>query len=131
MSTIVLPQGFEYVGAALLSTVFVLAGQNITVSRHRKRAGILYPQLYAEQAQVENSRDALLFNCAQRAHQNTLENIPIIYVTTLLAGLKFPVFAASACGLWSLARITYTRGYITGDPAKVGSNSFPVRYLSH
>jgi hypothetical protein len=35
---------FEYVGASLLSTVYVLVGQFILVNRYRKRAGIQYPQ---------------------------------------------------------------------------------------
>ncbi|GLB35951.1 putative MAPEG family protein [Lyophyllum shimeji] len=120
-STVTIPQvphGLQYVGASLLSTVFVLVGQNFTVSKWRKRAGIKYPQMYAEKAEVAASRDALIFNCAQRAHQNTLENIPIVYVTTVLTGLKYPILAATACGIWSVSRIAYTRGYLTGDPAK-------------
>ncbi|GLB38872.1 putative MAPEG family protein [Lyophyllum shimeji] len=104
MSTVVtVPQGSHY---------------TFTVSRWRRRAGIKYPQLYADKAEVAASKDAMIFNCAQRAHQNTLETIPIIYVSTLVTGLKYPMFAASACGIWSLSRIAYTRGYITGDPAK-------------
>ncbi|KAF5385167.1 hypothetical protein D9615_001343 [Tricholomella constricta] len=116
--TFTAPQGFQYVGASLLSTVLVLAGQNFIVSKWRKRSGIKYPQLYAEKAEAAASKDALIFNCAQRAHQNTLENIPIVYVTTLLTGLKYPILAASACAMWSVSRIGYTRGYLTGDPSK-------------
>ncbi|KAG6919877.1 hypothetical protein DXG01_015585 [Tephrocybe rancida] len=117
-TTFTVPEGFQYVGASLLSTVFVLVGQNVAVGKWRKRAGIEYPQLYAEKAEAAASKDALIFNCAQRAHQNTLENLPIIYATTLLAGLKYPIVAASACATWSVARIFYTRGYLTGDPKK-------------
>ncbi|KAJ3571403.1 hypothetical protein NP233_g3782 [Leucocoprinus birnbaumii] len=119
MSTsIQLPHEFRYVGAAIVSTVLVVMGQGFVVGRYRKRSGIQYPQMYAEQAQVEKSRDALVFNCAQRAHQNTLENIPIIWATTAVVGTQMPVLAASACGLWSLSRISYTVGYLTGDPKK-------------
>ncbi|KIM49638.1 hypothetical protein M413DRAFT_113166 [Hebeloma cylindrosporum] len=117
-STITLPDGFQYVGASLLSTVFVLLGQNVLVGRYRKRAGVQYPQMYAEKAQMDASKDAHLFNCAQRAHQNTLENIPILYTLTLLSGVKYPIFAACATAAWSVSRISYTRGYITGDPKK-------------
>ncbi|KIK70771.1 hypothetical protein GYMLUDRAFT_235190 [Collybiopsis luxurians FD-317 M1] len=117
-SVIVVPQGSSYVAGALLSTVFLLVGQSSVVSRHRKAAGIKYPQTYAEVKEVEASVDALKFNCAQRAHQNTLEYISIVYTTTLISALKFPKFAAAACTFWSLSRVLYTRGYISGDPAQ-------------
>ncbi|KAJ3507178.1 hypothetical protein NLJ89_g6453 [Agrocybe chaxingu] len=117
-STVTLPNGFTYVGAALLSTVYLLLCQHAMVNRFRRRAGIKYPQLYAEKAEAAASGDANKFNCAQRAHQNTLENIPIVYVLTLLSGVKYPIFAATTCALWTVSRIFYTRGYITGDPNK-------------
>ncbi|KAJ3721621.1 hypothetical protein C8R42DRAFT_667946 [Lentinula raphanica] len=118
MSSIIVPQGVSYVAGALLSTVFLIMGQSHVVSVHRKAAGIKYPQMYAEQKEVDASVDALKFNCAQRAHQNTLENLPIIYTTTLISSLQFPKVAAAAVAFWSLARVLYTRGYVTGDPAK-------------
>ncbi|GAW07054.1 MAPEG family [Lentinula edodes] len=121
-SVIVVPQGFSYVAGALLSTVFLVTGQSAVVSTQRKAAGIKYPQMYAEQKEVEASVEALKFNCAQRAHQNTLENLPIIYTTTLVAALKFPKVAAAACAFWSLTRVLYTRGYLSGDPARRNKN---------
>jgi glutathione S-transferase len=118
MSTVVVPHTFPYITAAILSTAFVLIGQAAVVAKTRRVAGIKYPQLYAEKAEAEASKDAYRFNCAQRAHQNTLEYFPIILTTTLVTSLKFPILAAAACGLWSFSRIAYTRGYTTGDPAK-------------
>ncbi|KAF8993417.1 hypothetical protein BDQ17DRAFT_1401638 [Cyathus striatus] len=118
MTTIVIPEGFTYVGASLMSTVFLLVGQSLVVSKYRKRAGIKYPQMYAEVADTKASKDALIFNCAQRAHQNTLENIPSIYVTTIIAGLRYPLYAALTCAAFTVSRIIYTRGYVSGDPAK-------------
>ena len=35
---------FEYVGASLLASVFLLVGQGSLVGRYRKRAGVQYPQ---------------------------------------------------------------------------------------
>ena len=90
--------------------------------------------VYAEKAEAEASKDAKIFNCAQRAHQNTLESVPVILVTyaaisflsgvdllcrTLVSGLAFPLTAASLCATFVVGRISYTRNYVTGDPEKV------------
>ena len=125
-TTITVPEGFQYVGGALVSTVFVLIGQVLVVSKWRKRAGVQYPQLYADTAVAEQDMNAHIFNCAQRAHQNTLENLHLLTVTTIVTGLKYPHFAAALCGYWSFSRIFYTRGYISGNPAKRTS---PLTYL--
>ncbi|KAG2140184.1 hypothetical protein DEU56DRAFT_297126 [Suillus clintonianus] len=118
-SSIVLPPGFGYVAAGLVSTAWVLGWQAmIVVGGHRTKSGVKYPQMYAEKAEAEASKAALLFNCAQRAHQNTLEHMPLILVTTLVTAMRYPVFAGYACGLWALSRVLYTLGYTTGDPVK-------------
>ncbi|KAJ7701798.1 membrane-associated proteins in eicosanoid and glutathione metabolism [Mycena rosella] len=117
-TTITIPTGFSYVAAALLSTVFLLGSQIVVVSTHRRRAGIAYPQLYADKAEAAASPAALKFNCAQRVHQNTLEYLPGLYVMTLILGLKQPTLAASALGMWVLGRVAYGVGYVTGDPER-------------
>ncbi|KAI3616263.1 hypothetical protein WG66_013861 [Moniliophthora roreri] len=136
-TTIIVPDGLPLVGASLLSTIVLLIGQSVVVGRHRKAAKIAYPQLYAEKAQEEASFEAKKFNCAQRtptlhtalllsgtdlrvlgAHQNTLENIHIVWLTTCITAIKYPILAASLTGLWTLSRYFYTRGYVTGDPSK-------------
>lgn len=68
-----------YTFASILSTCFVLFWQGEVVGRYRRAANVPYPQAYAEKAEAEASLDAKRFNCAQRAHQNTLENVPIIF----------------------------------------------------
>ncbi|VDB87923.1 unnamed protein product [Peniophora sp. CBMAI 1063] len=117
-TSIFIPQGFSYVAASLISVPLVLQWQAIYVSMARKAAKVEYPRAYAEKAEQEASPAAKVFNCRQRAHANTLENVPGAIVLTLLAGLGYPVFAASALGFWSFTRIIYTIGYGTGDPAK-------------
>ncbi|KAN0100449.1 hypothetical protein V8E55_000433 [Tylopilus felleus] len=118
MSTqVLLPNGFGYVPASLLSLSWVLVWQTFLVSRARLRAHIKYPQLYAEQAQVNENPAANQFNCTQRAHQNTLEAVPIVVISTLVFGLKCPHAAAIMCGSFAVGRILYTLGYKTGNPA--------------
>lgn len=64
-----------YVGAALLSSAFLVAGQITIVGLRRKAAGIKYPQLYAEKAEVDKSIHALRFNCAQRTSIYALQQL--------------------------------------------------------
>ncbi|KAJ7507310.1 hypothetical protein B0H11DRAFT_199425 [Mycena galericulata] len=118
MSTFTVPTGFSYVVAALTATPILLTWQTFVVRRNRKLSGIEYPRLYADKAEMDASPAAVKFNCAQRAHQNTLEHIAQVYMMTIVLGLKYPVVAASALGLWVVGRIAYTRGYATGIPAK-------------
>ncbi|KZT08544.1 membrane-associated proteins in eicosanoid and glutathione metabolism [Laetiporus sulphureus 93-53] len=119
MSTgIVLSKDIVYPAAAIVSTFWLTFFQTVKVGRARKRAGIAYPQLYAEKAEAAASKEAAIFNCTQRAHQNTLEYLPIILSGTLVMSLKYPVAAACMCGVWSLSRFIYTIGYSTGDPTR-------------
>ncbi|KAH9964219.1 hypothetical protein BC827DRAFT_57497 [Russula dissimulans] len=119
MSTIYVPVGFAWIAASVLSVAAVLQWQTTVVGGARKRARIPYPQAYADKTEQEASKEAMVFNCAQRAHQNTLENVPVIVLTTLIGGLHYPIPAAAGCALWSLARIIYTVRYTTGEPRKV------------
>lgn len=121
--TIHVPAGFSWVAAALLSIVPVLQYQVVTVARARVKSGIKYPQAYASKEEQEASKDALIFNCVQRAHQNTLENLPIIVMTTVISAIRYPTYAAIGCGMWSFLRIVYTMGYSTGIPRRRGLGS--------
>ncbi|KAI0962426.1 hypothetical protein AcV7_001270 [Taiwanofungus camphoratus] len=113
-----LPKQFIYPAAAIVSSFWLTAYQTVNVGRKRRAADIKFPQLYAEKAEAEASREANIFNCAQRAHQSTLEYLPVIITSTLITSLRHPVLAASLCGAWTTARFFYTIGYTTGDPDK-------------
>ncbi|KAN0134293.1 MAPEG family [Lactarius tabidus] len=130
-STTDIPAGYSWVLVSIFSIIPLLHFQSATVSRARKRAGIRYPQLYAEIAQQEASKDVMQFNCAQRAHQNTLENVALIVLSTLISAIHYPTYAAIGCGIWSFGRILYTLGYSTGEPSarNVGSFAFGVQVL--
>ena len=78
----------------------------------RKKYGIKYPNLYAP----PGHKNEEAFNCAQRAHQNTVESMPLFLVELVLVGLFYPLFAASCGALWSVGRILYGYGYKTKGP---------------
>ncbi|KAF9818002.1 hypothetical protein IEO21_03077 [Rhodonia placenta] len=119
MSTsIVLTREHIYPAVAVVSTFWISFWQAIRVGSARKASGIHYPQLYAEKADVAASVEANKFNCTQRAHQNTLEYIPTVAISTVITSVKHPLVAASLCGAWALFRVPYTIGYSTGDPAR-------------
>ncbi|OBZ78958.1 Microsomal glutathione S-transferase 3 [Grifola frondosa] len=127
-SGIVLPKEFGYPAAAIVSSFYLMMWQTIRVGRARKVAGVEYPQVYAEKAEAAASKQAHLFNCAQRAHQSTLEFAPIILTGTLITGLSFPRVAASLCGLWTIARVFYTSD--TALAIRPSATSLGLDYLT-
>ncbi|KAI9428905.1 hypothetical protein H4582DRAFT_837378 [Lactarius indigo] len=126
--TVTLPSNFPWVVASIFSIVPVVQWQMTLVVQAREKAGIKYPQLYAEKAEQEASEDARIFNCVQRAHQNTLENVPPMVLSTLVSAIRYPTLAAVGCGIWSFARIFYTIGYSTGEPSE-RSRGFSSLYV--
>jgi len=111
-----LPEGLSWASVGLLSIPALLVWQTALVGKARKLAKIEYPRAYAEKAEQDASLEAKVFNCVQRAHQNTLENVPVAFVTTLLTTIYHPKYAAILSGTWSLSRVIYTLGYATGNP---------------
>jgi len=116
MSGIVLPAEYALVGASIVVTGYLTFWQGLKASRARKAAGVKYPQMYAEKAEAEASAAARVFNCTQRAHQNTLESLPNILFSTAFLGLFYPRVASVACTIWTVGRVMYTTGYSTGEP---------------
>ncbi|KAG8952615.1 hypothetical protein FRC04_003976 [Tulasnella sp. 424] len=113
---IVLPDTYGYVALAACSMVWLNWAQANVVGAKRKAAKIPYPQMYADKAQQEASKEALAFNCAQRAHGNTQEYLPTTLFALLFTGLRYPTFAAAAGAGVTVGRILYTIGYIRGGP---------------
>ncbi|KAI8917836.1 hypothetical protein DFJ77DRAFT_428880 [Powellomyces hirtus] len=84
----------------------------------RKQAGVPYPYLYAERSEAEKSPIKNLYNCHQRAHQNTLESYPGFLVLLATASITHPLFAAASGAVWIVGKFFYAQGYYTGDPKK-------------
>lgn len=70
--------------------------------------------MYAEKSDAHHKE----FNCAQRAHQNTLEWLTLCQILALVDGIFFPVASAACLGTWTVGRILYIKGYASGDPSK-------------
>ncbi|PWN96591.1 membrane-associated proteins in eicosanoid and glutathione metabolism [Tilletiopsis washingtonensis] len=122
-----LPPAYPAVLGVAVSTVFLNIWQNFLVGSARRASGIKYPQIYAEQAELAAEAEAVsapekrvkyIFNCTQRAHQNTLESLPGFLTVLAVASTRHARVAAWLGGLFVVGRAVYTVGYIQGDPRK-------------
>ena len=55
----------------------------------------------------------------QRAHQNTLENIPLLLALLLFGSLGFPAISAGAGFLWIISRVFYAVGYYAAPKSRI------------
>jgi glutathione S-transferase len=110
--------------AVAISSTFVLQWMGFKVMKARKAAGVPYPYLYADRVDADKDRKMYVFNCAQRAHQNTLENYSTFLLLLGIASIQHPFYAGISGTIFLLGRIAYAIGYCTGDPAKRQRGSF-------
>lgn len=80
--------------------------------------------MYADKAEAEKDPKLNVFNCTQRAHQNTLEILPVYNTLLLVGGLKYPEISAAAGVVFLLGRMVFVSGYVTGNPAKRTRGAF-------
>ncbi|CAA6664305.1 unnamed protein product [Spirodela intermedia] len=113
MAAAALPREFGYVAVVVVLYSLLNFWMAAQVIRARKRYKVSYPALYALESE---NKDAMLFNCIQRGHQNSLELMPLFFVTLLLGGIQHPVLAAALGALYTVSRFFYFRGYSTGIP---------------
>ncbi|XP_056106595.1 microsomal glutathione S-transferase 3b [Rhinichthys klamathensis goyatoka] len=106
----VLPGNFGYAIFTYIYSFVMLAYLGLQVGAARKKYEIKYPNMYSDKDPV--------FNCIQRAHQNTLEVYPQWLVFQTIAALEYPLVASVLGVIWITSRFSYAWGYYTGDPAK-------------
>ncbi|KAG2196092.1 hypothetical protein INT46_010159 [Mucor plumbeus] len=124
MTALTIPSEYGYVlGVSVASALYVFS-LGAKVGGARKAAKVPYPYVYAEKSEAEKDPKKNIFNCTQRAHQNTLEILPVYNTLLLVGGLKYPEISAAAGVVFLLGRIVFTSGYVTGDPAKRTRGAF-------
>lgn len=111
---LIIPDAYGYVLGSISTTALVVQWMSIKVALARREYGIKYPKMMAD----GDDEGSQVFNCTQRAHQNTLETLPLAILCQALMGLVFPVTAAAMGVCWAIGRIVYANGYSSGDPAK-------------
>ncbi|ORX33595.1 hypothetical protein BD324DRAFT_639454 [Kockovaella imperatae] len=129
LSSFAIPAAFPLVGLSLVATATLTFWQGLLVSAARKEAGVHYPNLYATDAEAKADKKKLVYNCTQRAHANTLENVTTIVTLTIFLGLYHPKVAAASNFIWVVGRVLYTLGYKTGDPATRNKTGGPFGYI--
>ncbi|EDQ90427.1 uncharacterized protein MONBRDRAFT_31833 [Monosiga brevicollis MX1] len=117
---------FGYVGLVAIEHLIVCLYFSFRVGGARKKWKIGYPTMYARpgDGKCTTKKDADLFNCVQRAHQNLLENTPTFLTLLFLAAIKYPLYTAIGGQVYVASRFFYALGYCTGDPEKRHRGSF-------
>ncbi|XP_067867452.1 microsomal glutathione S-transferase 3b [Heterodontus francisci] len=105
-----MPPQFGYVILVFIYSWVMLAYLGMKVGIARKKYNVKYPDMYSD-------KDPL-FNCIQRAHQNTLEIYPQWLIFQLIAGVVYPITASVLGIIWVTSRFTYAWGYYSGVPEK-------------
>ena len=130
----------SYVLLVTTATFVLGLWQGLRVISFRRNANVPYPLPYAfpDSSSTEKSatnsvakqdaeKNAYLFNCAQRAHANYLENHPTAVAALLIAGLKYPLATAGIGAFWCLNRWAYAIGYTRSDKER-GSGRLIGKY---
>ncbi|EFJ28449.1 hypothetical protein SELMODRAFT_147110 [Selaginella moellendorffii] len=124
MATVELSSSYGFVVLIVVAKFVLNVWMMLQVGKARKRYKVPYPTLYALESE---NKEAKLFNCVQRGHQNTLELMPLFLTLLLLGGLKYPIVAALFGALYIVTRYFYFTGYSTGIPdnrLSIGKFSF-------
>merc|ERR550519_1850744 len=99
---------YGYVLLVVFFTYLLSFWQGMMVGRMRTKLKVDYPAMYSDTEP--------LFNCYQRAHQNTLEKMPLFLILLLAAGMSNAKVATALGLFWIVSRVIYSVGYYSGFP---------------
>jgi glutathione S-transferase len=94
----------------------------VRVGPFRNAAHVPHPSVSADVTTAktpEHKRAIYLFNCAQRAHYNFLENYPAALSGMLISGLRWPELVSAMGVVWILGRVVYAVGYTSKGEGNV------------
>ncbi|GMJ07812.1 hypothetical protein like AT1G65820 [Hibiscus trionum] len=100
---------FGYVVVNVVLYCFLNMWMAYQVGQARKKYKVFYPTLYALES---DNKDAKLFNCVQRGHQNSLEMMPMFFVLLILGGMGHPCVSSALGLVYIISRYFY----FTGEP---------------
>lgn len=107
------PSEYGYVVLVIVLYSILNIWMAFQVGKARKKYKVYYPTMYATESE---NKDAKLFNCVQRGHQNSLEQMPVFFTLMILGGIKHPCISAVLGVVYVISRYFYFTGYATGEP---------------
>jgi glutathione S-transferase len=113
MASIVVDNMFGGVVLVIAATVMLHLWMATQVGAVRRKYKIAPPTMYVSEAENPGAK---VYNCVQRAHQNSLEQLNLFFPSLVAAGIMHSIAATVLGAVFVLGRYLYFTGYATGDP---------------
>ncbi|VFQ81689.1 unnamed protein product [Cuscuta campestris] len=111
-----LPKEYGYVAIVLALYSALNSWMTFQVGKARAKYNVRYPAMYA--SEEDGNEKGKIFNCVQRAHQNSVENMSVFFMLMMVGGIRHPLVCALLGALYTVARYVYFVRYSSGVPEK-------------